>query len=317
MKVIPLHKKEKTLGKVYGKRRYDLPLNNNANSRFLVILIGLMSFLATLGLSAFFTLGAMSQRWISGLENNLTLEIPAETSEGRLLSLDEMNNLTQAAASILTSYPDVARYNVMDREEIQNLVEPWLGKGALSADSFPLPGLISIKVKDQASRQSVESLAKKIEDTIPGARLDTHESWLKDVLRFTNALRFSTTVLLTVIAVTTVIAVAGAVNASLSAHHTDVELLHLMGAADSYISRQFQRHALLLGLAGSAAGAMIGLLGVTAIDWLAGEMEIYTSPQQYTSLPQTIGTAMVPAVIALLAMATARQTVLHELAKMP
>ncbi|MCM2344657.1 MAG: permease [Alphaproteobacteria bacterium] len=317
MKVVPLQKKEKVLGKVYGKRRYDLPLNNNENTRFLVILIALMSFLATLGLSGFFTLGAMAERWTSGLKNNLTLEIPAETKEGRLLSAEEMTSLTQAAVSILSSYPAVESHTVMSREDIQKLVEPWLGEGTLSAAAFPLPGLISVKTKPGTERKSLEALTEKIHSAVAGARLDTHESWLRDVLRFTGALQFAATLLLATIALTTIIAVAGAVNARLSVHRADVELLHLMGATDRYISRQFQRHALLLGLAGSAAGVAAGSLGLLAIGWMTGEMDVNLLPQHRLSLPQIISTATTPLIIALLAVMAARQTVLQALAKMP
>lgn len=317
MKIIPLHKKERTLGKVYGKRRYDLPLNHNEGARFLVILIGLMSFLATLGLASFCTLGAMSERWTSGLENNITLEIPAETLEGRLLTTEEMSSMTQAAISILSSHPDVTHYEVMSRTDIQKLVEPWLGEGALSAEAFPLPGLVSIKIKPQTERKNIDALADKIERTVSGTRLDTHESWLKDVLRFTGALQFAASLLMAIIALTTVIAVAGAVNARLSVHRSDVELLHLMGAADSYISRQFQRHALLLGLIGAISGVLAGILGLLAIGWMAGEMDVHLLPQQRTPLSQIVSTAFVPLIIATLAMITARQTVLRELAKMP
>jgi cell division transport system permease protein len=53
-----------------------------------------------------------------------------------------------------------------------------------------------------------------------------------------------------------------------------VEVLHYVGATDSLIASQFQRHFLLLGLKGGAIGGggaiiMFGILGV-ANAWLAG-----------------------------------------------
>src|SRR3546814_8077793 len=43
----------------------------------------------------------------------------------------------------------------------------------------------------------------------------------------------------------------------LAAHQRSIELLHMIGAQDSYVARQFQNHALRLGL----RGGLIGLLG--------------------------------------------------------
>lgn len=310
-------KRERTLGKATGKRRYDLPLNRNDSSRFLVTLIGLMTFLAVLAISAFFALGAMSERWTSGLEDKMTVEIPAQTAEGLLLKPDEVKQIADAAASVLQAHPAVEDHHVMTPDEIYELVKPWLGDMQIGNDQMPLPGLISLTLKPDTPRDTVRALADKISAAAPGARLDTHETWLKDVLRFTGALQFAATLLLAVIGVTTVIAVAGAVRARLAVHRADVELLHLMGAADRYISGQFQRHSLLLGLTGGAVGTFAGLIALLIIGWISGEMDVNLLPE-YTVTPLQIGaTLILPLVIAALATLTARQTVMRALVEMP
>ncbi len=310
-------KRERTLGKASGKRRYDLPLNRNDSSRFLVTLIGLMTFLAVLAISAFFALGAMSERWTSGLEDKMTVEIPAQTAEGLLLKPDEVAHIAEAAASVLAIHPAVETHHIMTTNEIHELVKPWLGEMMASNDQMPLPGLISLTLKHDTPYDAVQSLADKISTAAPGARLDTHETWLKDVLRFTGALQFAATLLLAVIGVTTVIAVAGAVRARLAVHRADVELLHLMGAADCYISGQFQRHSLLLGLTGGAMGTLAGLLALLIIGWISGEMDVNLLPEYTLTAGQIIATLILPLVIAALATLTARHTVMRALVEMP
>lgn len=309
--------RERSLGKATGKRRYDLPLNRNDSTRFLVTLIGLMTFLAVLAIAAYFALGAMSERWTSGLEDKMTIEIPAQTTGGLLLQPDELTRLSETAASVLDNYPAVKSYHVMTAPEIQELVKPWLGDSTLDPTQMPLPGLISVEMKPDTERSIVMALAEKISTAAPGARLDTHETWLKDVLRFTGALQFSATLLLLVIGLTTVIAVAGAVRARLAVHRADVELLHLMGAADRYISRQFQRHSLLLGLTGGAVGTVAGIIALALIGWLSGEMDVNLLPEHSISILQGLATLALPLVIAALATVTAWHTVMRELAGMP
>jgi len=313
----PNPRRERTLGKATGKRRYDLPLNRNDSARFLVTLIGLMTFLAVLAISAYFALGAMSERWTSGLEDKMTIEIPAQTAAGLLLRPDEMAPITQAAANVLQNHPSVKSHHVMTAEEIHELVKPWLGESNLSADQMPLPGLISLELKPDTPRDTVRQLGEQIASAAPGARLDTHETWLKDVLRFTGALQFAATLLLVVIGITTVIAVAGAVRARLAVHRSDVELLHLMGAADRYISSQFQRHSLMLGLTGGAAGTVAGAIALLIIGWVSGEMDVNLLPSYQVSGTQIIVTLILPLVIAGLATLTAQRTVMRELLGMP
>jgi cell division transport system permease protein len=310
-------KRERTLGKARGKRRYDLPLSNNDSTRFLVTLIGLMTFLAVLAIATFFALDALSTRWTSGLEDKATIEIPAQTAEGLLLTADELSQKAQTAASVLENHPAIKAYHVMTADEIQELVKPWLGEGTADTGQMPLPGLISVEIKPDTPRDVVMALGEKIALAAPGARLDSHETWLKDVLRFTGALKFAATLLILVIGLTTMIAVAGAVRARLAIHRADVELLHLMGAADRYISGQFQRHSLLLGLTGAAAGVLSGVIALGLIGWASGEMDVNLLPEYSVGIAQVIVTIMLPLVIAGLATMTARQTVMRELSGMP
>lgn len=312
-----LAKRERTLGKATGKRRYDLPLNRSDSTRFLVTLIALMTFLAVLAIAAFFALGAMSERWTSGLENKMTIEISAQTPEGLLRTPEDVAKITAAASSVLAAHPAVQSHHALSSAEIHALVAPWLGDSQLSVDQMPLPGLISLELNPGTAREVVTMLGEKITAAAPGARLDTHETWLSDVLRFTGALQFAATLLLAVIGVTTVIAIAGAVRARLAVHKADVELLHLMGAADRYISNQFQRHALLLGLAGGATGMLAGLCALIIIGWLSGEMDVNLLPEYKVSVMQMIIICALPLMIAALAAATARQTVLRALREMP
>src|SRR3546814_9385091 len=70
-------------------------------------------------------------------------------------------------------------------------------------------------------------------------------------------------VLLVVLAAS--IMVAFVTRMGLAAHQRSIELLHMIGAQDSYVARQFQNHALRFGL----RGGIIGLLGALPTLYLA------------------------------------------------
>src|SRR3546814_6586819 len=70
-------------------------------------------------------------------------------------------------------------------------------------------------------------------------------------------------VLLVVLAAS--IMVAFVTRMGLAAHQRSIELLHMLGAQDSYVARQFQNHALRFGL----RGGLIGLLGALPTLYLA------------------------------------------------
>ncbi len=306
---------DKTLGITRQKRRYDLPLNRSAGANFLTLLIALMTFLALLALSASFALSAMTERWSAGLENRVTIEIPAETKNGTLLSREEVHALTNRVNSFLENHPTVKTTHILTDNEIGELVKPWLGEDML-LDKIPLPGLISMEIQDK-EETTLDALQRKIQGFAPHARIDSHETWLKDLLRFTGALQFASALLTIVIGLITATAIAGAVRARLAVHHEEVQLLHLMGASDNYISRQFQRHSRILAFEGSVIGAAAGMLALLAIGWSAGEMEINLLPNFHLSHIQIATLALLPFIAALIATFTARKTVFHTLARMP
>lgn len=302
------------LGIAPKTRRYDLPLEKGQGGGFIKILIALMTFLAMLAMAATFTLSAMTDRWSSGLENKASIEIPAKDIHGALSSPDDMRQISERVFNYIKSHPAVKNVERMSEDDIAALVAPWLGED-LAFDNIPLPGIITVEFKD--IEFDIKALESRLKNIAPQAQLDTHESWLNDILQFTGALQFAAFLITIIIGVTAVIAIAGAVQSRMSVYHEELELLHLMGASDSYISKQLQRYILIISLQGAVIGGIIGGFILWIIGWLAGKMEVSLIPEFSLSAFQTAILICLPVVMAILAMITARHTVLRVLTQMP
>lgn len=307
--------KDGVLGIAKETRRYDLPLNKGSGSTFLRLLIGMMTFLALLAIAASFVLGAMTERWSSGLENKATIEIPAEDAMGNILSPKALDDLVTDVYSYMSAHPTVESVELMAREDIIDLVSPWLGND-LEFSTIPLPGILSVSFKPDIAFD-MEAVTGKLYDIAPQAKLDTHESWLKDVLKFTGALNFAAILITIVIGVTTVVAVIGVVQARMAAYHEELELLHLMGASDSYISRQLQRYVFILALQGAVLGTLAGAVVLIISSWGSGKMDISLLPDFALSGGQILSLGLLPIIIAVMGMYAARHTVLRHLREMP
>lgn len=307
-------RRERMVGSARQKRQYDLPLDKGTGTGFLVLLVGLMTFLAVMALGASFALSALQSRWTSGLENRVTVEIPAE-HDGRLLSADEVTRAAEKIQALLENYPAVAHAEILPAADIRALVSPWLGDGALP-DDMPLPALISVTL-ERDSEVNMAVMQDKITALVPQARLDTHESWLRDVLRFAGALKGAAFLLLLTIGITTITAIAGAVRARMEIYRAEVELLHLMGATDRYIARQFQRYAFLAALQGGTTGLVGGGLAIGVIGLMAGRMDMGLLPDFSLHAPHIVMLAALPLTAALIGMTTARRTVMRVLVSLP
>lgn len=308
-------KQNRVLGVSRGKRRYDLPLVGSSSSGFLRLLICMMTVLGMLALSASFALSAMTKRWSEGLQNKVSVEIPASDTDGNVILPGIVQDMTSDTARILKQHPDVESAVVMKETQIRELLSPWLGSDMVM-DSIPIPGLISVTFKKN-TQTDLKALENELKTVAPRARIDTHESWLSDVVRFTGALQFAAALLTLIIAITTLVAVAGAVRSKLAENKEELELLHLMGASDSYIAKQLQRHTMILSLQGGLMGILAGALMLFIISLVAGEMGVNLVPDFKLGLSQKTMLLLMPLPIAALAMVTTRFTVLRVLTKMP
>ena len=103
----------------------------------------------------------------------------------------------------------------------------------------------------------------------------------------------------------------------LAIHSRVIELLHLIGAQDAYVAREFETHALKLALRGGAFGLLLAIATVTLVARLFERLDSVLLPE-LTLLPlEWAALAMLPLAIALVAMLTARVTVLRNLGRMP
>ncbi len=301
--------------KYLGFRDYDLPLNQSEDSRFLILLVGLMSFLAVLAFSGTFALNDMTSRWSSGLENKVTIEVPVETKEGHLLSNRTVNKETKKLASKLENNPIIKSVKILSHEEIQELISPWIGKD-LTLNDIPLPGLIAVELRRSDSK-SLDMLKANVKAISKYAQLETHHEWLGSLISFANTLKTLALFIALIIGGATVTAIIAGVRTRLAIHCKEVELLHHMGASDDYISRQFQRHSMILAFKGSVFGTLSGLFIMGIIVMLSNGSGGSLIPAIEISYMAVLFILAIPAIAALIAMVASRFTVLHSLQEMP
>ncbi len=298
-----------------GFRDYDMPLEKNEDSNFLILLIALMSFLAVLAGSGTLALGAMAQRWSSGLENKITIEIPVETKDGHLLSEDTVKKETLKVAKGLEGQPIIRTITVLDANDVQDLISPWIGQG-LTLDDIPLPGLIAVELK-KSDEHALQNLRTELNNISPYANMETHHEWLSDLINFTNTLKSLAFIITLTITITTLIAIIAGIRARLAIHKKEVELLHSMGASDIYIARQFQRHAMIIGLKGAIFGTALGGMVTMLIIYMSAHAGTSLIPEIQISTRAITLLFTIPVLACLLSGTTARITVLRSLSKIP
>lgn len=290
------------------RRHSELPLQGDPSQRHLPWIIAVMVFLATLAVAGVLGLGGALERWDQGLRGTLTVQLPPDGET-------DLDVRVAAALEVLRATDGIAQARALSESEIAALLEPWLGAGALSPE-LPVPRLIDVRLAPGVA-VDLELLASRVAAAAPGARLDDHSLWLDEMIRLTRSVQIVAAVVVLLIAVAAIAIVVFATRAGLAVHHDVIEVLHLIGARDSYIARQFQAQAMMLGLRGGFLGLGVAAIVLFVLSRTAGGLEGPLLPGFALGTGAWATLALLPLLTAAITMLTARTTVMRALAKMP
>lgn len=293
-------------------RRSDLPLKGDATSRFLPWLVALMVYLSAVAVAGAFVLGGLVSRWDHDVAGTLTVQVAPVPGEAGEMLTDER---VRQAVDLLRRTSGVKAARALDKQQIIALLEPWLGSAEVVRD-LPLPRLIDVSV-DSDARMDLGDLADRLGNAVPGASLDDHRVWLSRLINLSLTTQWVTIGIVVVIGGVTSATVVYATRTGMAVHKGVIEVLHLIGAHDDYIARQFADRAFSLGFSGGLLGLALAVPTLGAIGWAARRVEGGFLPSLSLPILGWVVIALLPLAAAGLSMYTARLTVHGTLARMP
>lgn len=228
----------------------------------------------------------------------------------------ERDRQTRAAEVALAALPDVASLRVVPDDELDAILEPWLGSGAEGVEAVPVPALIDIELRGPANDARLAALRSAVRSVAPAARVDAQSTWLAPVFAAIRSLQFLALALVVLLALTSAAAVLLAARSGLGGNRGTIEIVHLLGGTDAQIAQIFQRSIAFDAAAGGAAGLA---LGMAAIFVLGRQFEALGSGMVAgggLGALDWLLIAAIPLAGVAIAMLTARLTVLGALRKM-
>jgi cell division transport system permease protein len=289
----------------------EVPLARDASARFLPWLIAFMVYLAALALLAAVAMDAMAARWQGDLQGRVTVQVPAP---GDPTDTAARQDRIDRAVDALLATPAVTGVEVLSRARSAALLEPWLGEAAM-APELPTPDLIAVTLRSAGA--DLGDLPQRLAEAVPGASVDDHQRWLARLFALAGSVEALALVIVALVGLAAVATIVFVTRTGLAIHRQVIELLHVMGARDLYVAEQFQGHALRLGVAGGLLGALAAALTALGVAWLLQGERTALLPAIRLGWAQWLMLATLPVVAGLVAMLTARWTVLRTLAKLP
>lgn len=225
----------------------------------------------------------------------------------------ERNRQAEAAAARLRTMPGVEDVHVVSQDEVERLVEPWLGARVGDDAEIPVPALIDARLRDPIGGENLGALRRAVRDVAPAGRLDAQSTWLKPVFGAIDSLRWLALALVILLGFALAAAVLLAVRNALGSNRDTIEIVHLLGGTDAQVARIFQRSVGLDAAGGGMLGMLLGLIVVVFFGRRFGDLGAGLVQGGILQWYDWSLLALVPLGGVILAMATARLTVLRAL----
>jgi cell division transport system permease protein len=286
----------------------DLSFDSDSSRYFVPLIVAVMVYLATLALAGSMSVGGTVDQWRDAVVGSMTVQLPGRP--GGQTSPETVANI-EAVTAVLLATPGVVSAAALPVSDIHALLEPWLGDADLPAD-LPVPVLIDVTLADGVSLDP-DGLAQRLAGIVSGVQVSDSGASIERLVRLARSVQWVAGIIVALVGGAATAIIVFATRAGMSAHGKTIELLHLIGAHDSYIARQFQIRLLFLSLIGGVLGLVFGAVTLTVLTLLASQVQTTLVPRLSLTASHWAILGMLPILGTAIATVTARMTVSRAL----
>jgi cell division transport system permease protein len=236
----------------------------SVTGRSLTLVIAIMCFLACLTAGAVWMIKESSDAWLKDISSEVTVQVTPRENTDIDKSVSEVVTYLQKQRGLVS-------VRALSLEDSANLLQPWLGS-ADALKSLPVPRLIAVEV-DRAEPPDLAKIGTAIGRDFKGVSLDDHRRWQQQIRAVTRSFALGGLAILALVGAATTAIIVSATRSAMASNREIVEVLHFVGATDKFISREFEKHFLRLGIKAGIVGAtsaMVVFMSMPAITELLG-----------------------------------------------
>jgi cell division transport system permease protein len=219
------------------------------SGKALVAVIAIMSFLACLTAGAVYMLNRSANAWLNDIASEITVQVATSSTEN-------IEQKLTSVAMFIARQKGVSRVQPFSFAETMALLEPWLGKNTNTLSQLPVPRLIAVEI-NRHSPPDIPQLRRAIESRFANVTLDDHRHWRAQIKAVTRSLAIGGMAVLVLVAIATAAIIISATRSSMASNREIIEVLHLVGATQRFIVREFDHHFMRLGIKAGVLGALL------------------------------------------------------------
>jgi cell division transport system permease protein len=231
----------------------DIPFARDDAHRLLPAMIACLTGFAALLLALAMCLTSALSTQSNDVIGMLQIEVPRAKANDTSY-IENVTTTLEKTAGVETVTP-------ISQSQMEKLLKPWLGDDFEIAD-LPVPMIFDVKtaVKGDETAVNLASLRSALNKIDTNIRVEDRGPWVSHMVRAVGLLQ----ALVLIVAMLLILCVLGMIvlvaRTNLRLHFKTVSLLHMFGATDEYILRQFQWNNAWLTARGAFTGVALAAL---------------------------------------------------------
>jgi len=286
-------------------RRLNFMAREGTAARLLPWVIAIMVLLSGLAVALGAALFGSMRAWEDATARSITVQIVSPEP-------DVLETEAEAAEAFLKGQPNIIDVRPLPQSETAALLAPWLGGDVVDQD-LPLPRMIDASIAPGAT-VDLKRMAEQLSVEAPHARLDSYADWLANLLDLTRTIQLVALGVIIVVGVAMVAITVFATLSRLASQRESIELVHLIGARDGAIAREFQWRFLWIGIKGGIIGILFLAIVVSVVIYYGQRLDSAMLPDLRIDWWGLAILAGLPLATGIMTMLTARITALRVLA---
>lgn len=279
----------------------DIPFARDDAHRLLPVMVACLMAFATLLLCVAISINGALDAQSRDAIGMVQVEIPRQRAD--LKTIDLVRQEVMGANG-------VTNVDVLTSGQIEGLLKPWLGTN-FSLGDLPMPTILDVRtnVVDGKTSVDIEALKRALIRIDSGIRIDDRGPWVMHVTKATALLQ-ALVICMAFLLMGCVIGMVVLVSkTNLRLHFKAVSLLHMFGATDDYILRQFQWNSAWLAGRGAAVGVFLAAVIFLVFVTLSVEWQSAVLPEINVSFAHIAVLVLLPLFTAMIALVATRLTV--------
>ncbi|MBR6356321.1 MAG: hypothetical protein IKR92_05655 [Alphaproteobacteria bacterium] len=244
-------------------RKNEITVEDEDTSLFMYVLSSIYMYLFVVVLAMVMAIHAMVNNWEKDIVGSITVQVTPVEDENKKIDAAETEQQVNKVLQYMENVKGVQSVHVLDDKSIEKLMTPWLGS-KIDVASLPIPKLLDVQLNAD-EEINYDEITQGLHKLTPNASIDNHRLWLNRLLKFAGSLNTLALAVLIMVITICAFSIYYSARTSLNVNIGSIEILHIIGAQDDYIARQYAKTYGKIGFFSGIIGLMFAVPSIIII----------------------------------------------------